>query len=84
MTDITILTQSSCPSCERAKEILSRLELELTLNVREVGLDTEGGRNLALQHGVVFAPGILINGELFSYGRLSENKLRARLSSANP
>lgn len=84
MTDITILTQSSCPSCERAKEILSRLELELTLNVREVGLDTEEGRNLALQHGVVFAPGILINGELFSYGRLSENKLRAQLSSANP
>lgn len=84
MTDITILTQSSCPSCERAKEILSQLIPEFTLNVREVGLETDEGRNLALQHGVVFAPGILINGELFSYGRLSENKLRARLSSANP
>jgi glutaredoxin len=77
--DIIILTQSSCISCQRAKEILSRMEMEFPLNIREVPLQSNEGRILAVRHGVVFAPGILIDGELLSYGRLSENKLRHRL-----
>ena len=84
MTTITILTQSSCTSCERAKEVLSRLVLEYPLRVREIGLDTEEGRELAVRHGIVFAPGILIDADLFSYGRVSEKKLRRQLSRCHP
>lgn len=80
MTSITLLTQPSCSSCDRAKEILSRLVLEFPFTVQEVGLDTEEGESLAIKHAVMFAPGILIDGEMFSYGRLSENKLRKRLT----
>jgi glutaredoxin len=80
VSDITILTQPSCPSCERAKSILSRVVLDFPINIREIKLDTDEGRNLAIQHGVIFAPGILVDGKLLSYGRLSENKLRQRLS----
>ena len=79
MTDIIILTQTSCAACERAKEILSRVVLDFPINIREVKLDTELGRDLAIKHGVIFAPGILVDGKLLSYGRLSENKLRHRL-----
>jgi hypothetical protein len=55
------------------------MEMEFPLNIREVPLQSNEGRILAVRHGVVFAPGILIDGELLSYGRLSENKLRHRL-----
>lgn len=84
MTSITLLTQSSCSSCDRAKEVLSRLAREFPLTVQEIGLDTDEGKSLAIRHAVMFAPGILIDGEMFSYGRLSENKLRLQLSRANP
>ena len=79
MTEVTILTQASCTFCIRAKEILSRLALEYPLNVHQEDLNTEVGRALAIKHGVMFAPGILINGKLFSFGRLSEKKLRKHL-----
>lgn len=84
MTNVTILTQTSCASCVEAKEVLSRLAREYPVQVQEVGLDTEHGRELATRHGVAFAPGILIDGDLFSYGRLSEKKLRRRLSLGKP
>lgn len=84
MTAITVLTQASCASCVQAKEVLSRLGEEYPLQIREVGLDTEEGRGLAAGSGVVFAPGILIDGALFSYGRLSEKKLRRHLSRTQP
>lgn len=80
MTDITLLTQPSCAFCDQAKEVLSRLTVDYALNVHEIRLETEEGRKLATQHAVMFAPGILIDGKLFSYGRLSENKLRIELS----
>ncbi len=76
MTDVIILTQSFCTFCEQAKEIFSRLTLEYPLNIQEIDLDTEAGRDLAIKHGVMFAPGILINQKLFSFGRPSEKKLR--------
>lgn len=79
MTNVTILTQTSCVSCGQAKEVLSRLAADYFLQIHEVRLDTEDGRSLAARHGVIFAPGILIDGKLFSYGRLSEKKLRRHL-----
>lgn len=79
MNTITILTQSSCASCDQAKLVLSRLSRDYPLRIDEVGLESEEGRVLAERGGVVFAPGILIDGEPFSYGRLSEKKLRQEL-----
>lgn len=83
MIDITILTQPSCAFCDQAKEILSRLAADFTFNIHEVGLNSKEGRKLAIQYAVMFAPGILIDGKLFSYGRLSEKKLRLRLGREN-
>lgn len=81
MIDITLLTQPSCTFCDQAKEILSRLTADYSLNVHEIRLDTEEGRKLAIQHAVMFAPGILVDGKLLSYGRLSEKKLRLQLTT---
>lgn len=79
MPDVTLLTQPSCSYCEHAKEILTRLANEYPLRVTEIGMQTEEGGKLAIKHAVLFAPGILLDGKLFSYGRLSEKKLRAQL-----
>lgn len=84
MTEITILTQASCAFCDQAKKILSGLSEDHSLEIREVSLETEDGRELAGRTGVMFAPGILINGKLFSYGRLSEKKLRSHLTHSAP
>ncbi|TFC41779.1 thioredoxin family protein [Cryobacterium sp. TMT1-21] len=77
---ITILTQASCPSCDQAKLVLSRLARDHPFEVLEIGLGTDEGRGLAVRHGVAFAPGVLIDGVMFSYGRLSEKKLARHLS----
>lgn len=79
MTVVTLLTQQSCALCEQAKGILERLVAERDLETTEISLDTDEGRELGIRHGVLFAPGILLDGELFSYGRLSERKLRREL-----
>jgi glutaredoxin len=79
MTVVTVLTQTSCTFCDQAKETLGRLRQEHSFDIVEVSLDTDEGRTLGEGHGVLFAPGILIDGALFSFGRLSERKLRREL-----
>jgi glutaredoxin len=79
MTEVTLLTQADCALCEHAKQVLARVAADHPLTVDEIGLDTEQGRLLAAEAGVVFAPGILLDGKPFGYGRLSERKLRKTL-----
>jgi hypothetical protein len=55
------------------------------LIVTEIDLDSEEGRRLGTEAGVLFAPGILLDGRPFAYGRLSERRLRRTLAAApNP
>lgn len=77
--DVTLLTQQQCRFCDLAKEILDRVGREHPLQVREVDLTTAEGQRMATALGVLFAPGVLLDGAAFSYGRLSERKLRREL-----
>jgi hypothetical protein len=54
------------------------------LRVTEVDLASPVGRRLAAQAGMLFAAGVLVDGEPFSFGRLSERKLRRRLDTRMP
>lgn len=74
-----ILTQERCDLCERAGELLERLSEEYPLRIRALSLDSSHGRELAASGGILFAPGIFVDGVPFSYGRLSERKLRREL-----
>jgi len=47
-----------------------------------VPIEGERGRRLASESNLVFPPGVLLDGHLFSYGRLSERKLRKTLLAA--
>jgi hypothetical protein len=47
--------------------------------VTSLDIDSDEGRRLAADRGVLFPPGILLDREAFSYGRPSEKKLRREL-----
>lgn len=80
MTDVVLLTKDDCDLCEHAKATLRRLGEEFPLEVREVSLDSDEGTALARDANAPFPPVVFVNGEAFSYGRLSERKLRKFLS----
>jgi thiol-disulfide isomerase/thioredoxin len=77
---VTLLTQTDCGYCDDAKEVLGRLAGEYPLRVSTVDLATPMGQQLAADGGVMFPPGIFVDGEPFSYGRPSERKLRKALA----
>jgi glutaredoxin len=86
--ELLILAEENCGFCEDAKSIASRLSREYGLTVVTRELNSEEGREFAARGGVLFPPGIFIDGEPFSYGRLSERALRReldrRLQKARP
>lgn len=76
---MTLLTQSSCAFCEQAQDALRRLADEYSLSVTTLDIASPEGQALAQRGGVLFPPGLFIAGDPFSYGRLSERKLRREL-----
>ena len=84
MTAITLLTQADCALCEHAKDVLARVGADHLIEVTEIDLASEQGRELAARAGVLFAPGVLVEGRPFGYGRLSERRLRRALGRLAP
>ncbi len=82
--DIVLLTQANCAFCDQAKEILARLAAEYPLRVTTLDVNSPEGQALAMRGGVLFPPGIFIDGAAFSYGRPSERKLRRELERKVP
>lgn len=76
---LLLLTREDCGFCELARDILERVSHEYWLSYSMLAWDGLQGQALALQGGLLFPPGVLIDGEPFSYGRLSERKLRREL-----
>ncbi len=76
---ITLLTQAHCTYCDQAKETLGRLAADFPIAVSTLDLASPKGQALAEGNGVLFPPGIFLDGEPFSYGRPSEKKLRREL-----
>ena len=77
--EVVLLTAPGCGFCDDAKTMLERLSSEFSLTLREIALDSSEGQELATSSGLLFPPGILLNGKAFSYGRPSERKLRRQL-----
>ena len=76
---ITLLVQENCALCEHAKDVLTRVGQDVPLVIEEVDLGSDPGRQLAQRAGVMFAPGVFVDNEMFGFGRLSEKKLRRAL-----
>lgn len=77
--EILLLTQENCTYCDQAQEVLNRLRGEYPITVSTLNLSSSEGQALAEGNGVLFPPGLFLDGEPFSYGRLSDKKLRREL-----
>lgn len=79
--EVIVLVQPACSLCDHAKSVLARVAVDHPLTVREVALADDEGRALAERGGVLFAPGIFLDGVPFAFGRLSEKRLRKALAA---
>ncbi len=77
---VVLLTQDHCASCDEAKDVLDRVAHDFCLTIATGDLNSERGQRLALEGAVMFPPGLFLDGKAFSYGRLSERKLRRELA----
>jgi len=76
---VLLLSQEQCSFCDHAKAIVDRLAAEYPLSVRTLDVASPEGRALAERGGILFPPGVFLDGEPFSYGQLSERRLRREL-----
>lgn len=77
---VQLLSIEGCKYCDEARALLERLRNEYPLDLVVMDAESDCGQALALRHGVLFPPGIFIEGEFVQYGRPSERKVRARLA----
>ena len=84
MISVILLTTGACALCDEAKASLERVGQDFPLDIDVVPVDTERGKRLAHQAGIAFPPGVIVAGQPFSYGRLSERKLRRHLQRRPP
>ena len=82
MTDVVVLSSPACHLCEEALEALAELERRFPIRVREVGMDSPEGREQVRIHRPAMPPAVLVDGSLFSVGRLPRKKLRRLLERA--
>ena len=82
MTDVVVLSSPACHLCEDALEALAELGAQFPIRVREVGMETPEGRELVHVHRPAMPPAVLVDGVLFSAGRLPRKKLRRLLERA--
>jgi hypothetical protein len=78
--EITLLVQPDCGLCSHAEAVLERLAGEFPLQVRHVDLATPEGQELGARSGMAFPPAVLVDGDSFGFGRLSERRLRRELN----
>lgn len=77
--DVTLVTAPGCHFCEDAAQLLEEFRQSARLVIREVGLTSEEGRELAIRYRVPFPPILVIDGVYFGHGRISRRKLERRL-----
>lgn len=79
MTDVLVVTSPACHLCEDALEALGELSGEYALSIRETSIDSEEGRAVRRRFRPPLPPFVVVDGDLFSSGRLPRKKLRRLL-----
>ena len=72
--NITLFTTDNCLSCQRVENQLK----ELLRNRKEINLLVEDIKKVN-SNGIIIAPAVFVNDELYSYGDLDEEKFLERL-----
>lgn len=82
MHDVVVLTSPACHLCEDALEALAGLSSEFELSLREVDIFSPEGKALLDRFRPPLPPAVIVDGVLFSSGRLPRKKLRRYLERA--
>lgn len=81
MPTITVVHAPACHFCTDARETLADLEREGLIQTEFIEADSPAGRALVGAYRPNMFPLVLIDGALFSQGRLPRRRLQAFLSS---
>lgn len=76
VADVRLVTAPDCHFCADGAAVLARLAHEFPLAVQHVDWASPEGQALVAQHGILFPPGLLIDGRYIGFGRVSERKVR--------
>ncbi len=79
MIEVVVVTSPACHLCQDAKEALAELGGDYPLEVREVDVASAEGEGILERLRPPMQPAVLVNGRLFSSGRLPRKKLRKML-----
>lgn len=77
--EVVLMSTSGCHFCTHAHEVVQRVSGDFPIRVREIDLESVEGAAALRRWRVPFPPIVLVNGQLFGYGRISERKLRRHL-----
>ena len=81
MITIEFITSLGCIECEKAKQILQEAKSAYrNIAIKEIDVMSQKGISLVTKYGIMASPGIIINDELFSVGKLEKQKLFERIS----
>lgn len=75
VAEAVLVTASRCHLCDDAKHLLTELQGDYPLTVREVELSSVEGLALSRRFSMPFPPLLLIDGVRFGHGRISRRKL---------
>ncbi|MHB8619091.1 MAG: glutaredoxin family protein [Chloroflexota bacterium] len=82
--EVLLLSKKDCGWCDQAKDLLGRLASEYPLTVATIDIHSSEGQELAERGGILFPPGIFLDGQPVSYGRPSARKLRREIEARLP
>lgn len=80
---VVLVTSPGCHYCGHAREVLERVADDVDLDVVEVDLASTEGAAAQKRFRPPYPPLVLIDGEFFGYGRISERKLRKTLERSS-
>lgn len=81
MITITMVSTEGCHTCKEVKETLNKLTSEYDLSINEVDATTDKGQELIKKHNISSSPGLIINNEFFSSGKVTEKQLRNKFDT---
>jgi len=80
--NVVVLRSPACHLCDDAINALGEIGREFPIDVRVVEIDSPEGRAIVAAHRPALSPAVLVDGALFSSGRLPRKKFRRMLERA--
>ncbi|MDP9302299.1 MAG: glutaredoxin family protein [Actinomycetota bacterium] len=81
--EVVVVRAPACHLCEDAIETLDEIRARFPIDVRLVEIDSDEGRAIVARYHPALSPAVLIDGRLFSSGRLPRKKLLRALEQVN-